>query len=485
MKFCVYTLGCKVNQYESQSIENILIARGHTLAKAGEGCDVCIVNTCAVTGESARKSRQAVRRLKKLEPGALVVVCGCLSELDPESATALGADLIGGSGDKEAFAIEIEKRSLNSKLDLNSEFEIRNSKLIDAADAVDVASAVDAVDVADVVDAVDAIDVVDAADAVDAVNVADASDTADVHNSEFRIPNSEFNSRTRALLKIQDGCDNFCAYCIIPYARGRSRSLPIHQVIDKARNLEATGYREIVIIGIEISSYGKDLPETPPLMMAIKEISKAAPNTRIRLGSLDPSVLTNEFCNSLSEISNLCEHFHISLQSGCDETLLRMRRKYDTNAVYAAVARLRGLFPNCGITGDLITGFPGETESEFMQTMDFIKSLAFSDMHIFPFSPREGTLAASMPNQVLKSIRHERAKAATSAANEMAMTFLENQVGTTANVLFERKRNGYWTGYSENYIEVSTPGDWERNEVYPVLITKIEEGRAIGKVALK
>ena len=466
MKFSVTTLGCKVNQFESQSIEGILVSRGHIMTETGRECDICVVNTCAVTAESVRKSKQMIRRLKKLAPNALIAVCGCCSQLELEIIKKLGADLIGGTGDRQGFAIEMERL-----------FDRKQNECLVFSD--------------------------------------------DPFERTFfeELPPGPGRGRTRAMLKIQDGCDNYCAYCVVPYARGNSRSLPIARVAEHSRRLSEEGYREIVTTGIEISSYGKDLPGVPvlfdaphphgtPMLFdaphpletpvfadtipslpdALAAISAAAPNTRIRLGSLDPSAINEGFCIKLSGIPNLCNHFHISLQSGCDETLSRMGRKYDTNDVRGAMALLRAIFPGCAITADLIAGFPGETDGEFACTMDFIKESAFSDMHIFPFSSRPGTPAAEMPNQIDKSVKRERARLAADLAAEMAQSFKLSQIGKTVGVLFERESNGIWLGHSENYLEIAVEkalcglNAIERNSILPVKITAVEDGRVVGAV---
>jgi len=436
MRFCSLTLGCKVNQFETQGIESILISRGHTPAKAGDGCDVCIINTCAVTAESVRKSRQAVRRLKKLEPDALIAVCGCFSQLDPKAAVSLGADLVGGSGDRHGFALKIEETA-----------DCENQRI----------------------------------DIVDYPNM--------IYNFciPTRLPFEELPpgvpaGRTRALLKIQDGCDNYCTYCVIPYARGHSRSLLPEHAADYAKRLYEQGFLEIIITGIEISSYGKDLTGNTSLTDVVRGISAGAPRTRLRLGSLDPGTVTEKFCGNLSEIPNLCDHFHLSLQSGCNETLSRMGRKYDTDTVYEAISSLRRLFPNCGITADIIVGFPGETDAEFEQTLGFIKSAAFSDMHIFPFSSRPGTQAADMPEQIAKTIKQERARIVAATAEEMAYGFRLSQIGRTVGVLFEHNRGGYWTGHSGNYIEVSVKDGGAWNSIYPVRIVNVEEKLVWGEI---
>jgi len=407
----------------------ILISRGHTQVKQGEGCDVCIINTCAVTAESARKSRQLIRRLRKIEPGALIAVCGCFSQLEPATAKALGADLIGGSGNRREFALEIER--------------------IAAEDTGD-------------------------------------KDTGGNTGGRFCCvdpfeelpPGGGATTRTRALLKIQDGCDNFCAYCIVPYVRGRVRSLPIERAAEQARLLDEQGFREIVVTGIEIASYGK----TGELPSVAKAIADAAPRARIRLGSLDPRIVTEDFCGALAAIPNLCDHFHLSLQSGCDETLRRMGRKYSARDVLDSIKQLRRCFPDCGITADLITGFPGETDAEFELTMRLIRQAGFSGMHIFPYSPRPGTRAAAMPEQVEKNVRIRRARTAAAAAEQMSRDFIAGQTGKTVEVLFERKRDGLWTGHSGNYLEVTVKSGGGKNQIYPVKITGAENGVVTGEI---
>ena len=436
MKFCTLTLGCKVNQFETQAIENILISNGHTLVKVGAGCDVCIINTCTVTAISAGKSRKAIRQLKKLEPEALIAVSGCLSQLEPDEIELIGVDILSGSGDRLKFVELIEQcYNANNRLSQDKATLISGEALISS-------------------------------------EVGELIKQPVFEELPVGSQNKK-SSRTRALLKIQDGCNNYCAYCVIPYARGHSRSLLPSIIGEQAKQLSQQGFREIVITGIEISSYGKDIPDTPSLIDVLKIVSEAAPDVRIRLGSLDPSIITDKLCTELLGIINLCDHFHLSVQSGCDETLLRMGRKYTTDGVLHAITKLRKQFPNCGITADLMVGFPGETDVEFEETQQFIKQAAFSDMHVFPFSPRPGTRAAKMPNQISNSIKKNRAKIISTLAAEMSNNFKMSQVGKTLEVLFERKRDGYWVGYTTNYIEVAIKSDAEnlRNCIKPIEIT--------------
>ena len=471
MRFCAVTLGCKVNQFETQAIESILASRGHKQVKPGDGCDACIINTCAVTAESVRKSRQAVRRMGKLEPGALVAVCGCFSQLSPDVVESLGAGLVGGSGNRAGFAVEIEELVLGRGQALQDRGEVSQDSARPSRDRGEVSQ--------------------------DSARFL--QDRGQITQDSARFPQGRGGAlpcdsffedvspggsaaRTRALLKIQDGCDNYCAYCIVPFARGRARSLPVARAAENAGLLGGRGFREIVITGIEISSYGKDLDGSPPLERAVSEISAAAPNARLRLGSLDPGAVTGEFCRKLGAIPNLCNHFHLSLQSGCDGTLHRMGRKYGAGEVREAMASLRRIFPGCGITADLIVGFPGETDEEFTQTLAFIRAAGFSGMHIFPFSPRPGTRAADMPDQIEKGAKRARARAAAAAAEAMARDFRLGQIGKTVQVLFERRRGGYWTGHSGNYIEVAALEGGARNEICGVRITEIRDGLALGEI---
>jgi threonylcarbamoyladenosine tRNA methylthiotransferase MtaB len=258
--------------------------------------------------------------------------------------------------------------------------------------------------------------------------------------------------------------------------------LPIDRVAGQARQLENQGYREIVVTGIEISSYGRGLAGGPTLTDALQAIGDAAPNARVRLSSLDPRALTGDFCAALPAIRNLCGHFHLSLQSGCDDTLRRMGRKYDAGPVLESISALRRLFPGCAVTADLITGFPGETDDEFGQTLRLIKSAEFSDMHIFPFSPRPGTPASEMPGQISKAVRRERARIAAKVAEEMAHAFRLGQVGKTLEVLFERRRLGHWVGHSGNYIEVTAKSGGAQGALHRVLITDVQDGTVWGEI---
>ncbi len=431
MKFRFHTLGCKVNQYETQAMEALLRERGHSPAE--EKADAVIINTCAVTAESSRKSRQAVRRMRTENPDAVIAVCGCYSQISPEEASTLEADLVYGSGQRIAFldALEalVEKRSREGtepRIEIDDPFQRRLFE---------------------------------------------------------ELPAGPVSGRTRAMLKIEDGCDNFCTYCVIPYARGRVRSLPPESAAEQAAKLCAEGYRELVITGIEISSYGKDLKREGGRLFladAIEAISASAPVARLRLGSLEPTIVTDDFCERLSALGNVCPHFHLSLQSGCDTTLAAMRRKYDTAAFLAAIGRLRKAFPDCALTADLITGFPGETDEDHAATLAFIRSCGFSDMHIFPYSERPGTPAASMPGRVPRRIRAERAAQAQLAAAEMKQCYLRECAGKTLSVLFETEENGCSYGHAGNYCLVCVAGERLRGLVKNVKITGVSGENLVG-----
>lgn len=431
MFFYIETLGCKVNQFESAALESLLRERGHTLAEPSGPCDAVILNTCAVTGDASRQSRQAARRLKRAHPDALLAVCGCTSQISPGEMKSLGASLIGGSGERTRFVHELEE--------LAAQREIAAKTIVD---------------------------------------------DPKLRRTIEPLPSGAPSGRTRAMIKIQDGCDNFCSYCVIPYARGRVRSLPVPAAVEDAKSLAEQGFLELVLTGIEISSYGKDLPEKPTLAELVCELSNAVPDTRLRLGSLEPSTVTPEFVRTLQRAPNLCEHFHLSLQSGSDDVLKAMRRKYSAAEFLDALSLLREAFPNCGATADVIMGFPGETEENVQETLDFLQRCAFSDLHVFPFSKRPGTKAAEMPNQLQNAVKKERAAKARELGEHSRTAFLESQRGKTLEALFEREADGRVYGHTRNYIEISVPAGAEplRNRLRNVEITGFDNGGCRGRL---
>lgn len=416
MKIAIYTLGCKVNQYETQAMEQILTRRGHTIVPFEGEADAYVINSCTVTAVSDKKSRQAVRQARRRAPDAVVAVCGCYPQVSLEEARKLDADLIGGSGDREEFLRLLEQLSRGKE------------------------------------------------------QAASVDDALSRRGFE-RLPAGGLEGRTRAMLKIEDGCVNFCSYCIIPYARGPVRSLPPEEAEAEARRLAREGYRELVLTGIEISSYGRDLPDKPALAELVERVCAAAPGVRVRLGSLEPRTVTEDFCRRLAALSNLCPQFHLSLQSGCDATLRRMNRKYDTARYLESVTLLRRYFPNPGITTDLIVGFPGETEEEFRQTLEFLRACAFTAMHVFPYSRRTGTPAAGMPGQISNAEKADRAHRAGEAAAAMHRAWLAAQIGREAEVLLEEEKDGTWRGFTPEYAEVRVPGKDLHNRLCRVKLT--------------
>ena len=422
MKFACYTLGCKVNQYDTQAMEQLLMQSGHTLGSFDEICDGYIINTCTVTAVSDKKSRNAIRRVRKLNPNAVVGVCGCYAQSSPDEIRKLDVDVLIGTDGREAF--------------------VRH--MIDAAQT---------------------------RQKWDCVDDAGGSRTFEI------LPAGGLAARTRALLKVEDGCNNFCTYCIIPYARGRVRSMPLNAAVEQARGLAAEGYREIVFTGIEISSWGHDFKDGSSLIDLLEAVSAAAGDMRLRLGSLEPRTITEDFCRRAARLPNLCEQFHLSLQSGCDETLRRMNRRYDTARFAESVHLLRAYFDRPAITTDLITGFPGETEEEFAQTLDFIRACDFARMHIFPYSIRPGTKAAAM-EQLPRAVKEERAARAAAVAEQMRQSYLAGCVGCTYPVLFEQPKDGRYAGHAPNYVD----GENLHNEVRAVEITGVEGDILIGRI---
>ena len=296
------------------------------------------------------------------------------------------------------------------------------------------------------------------------------------------LPAGGLEGRTRAMLKVQDGCVNFCTYCIIPYTRGPVRSASVELAVEQAKALAEQGYKELVVTGIEIASWGVDLPGKPALSVLLEAVCAAVPAMRVRLGSLEPRIITQEFCQIISRLPNLCPQFHLSMQSGCDTVLQRMRRKYDTARYYQSVELLNQYFPGCAVTTDMIVAFPGETEEEFAQSLAFIRKCAFADMHIFPYSRRPGTPADKMPGQLGNAVKEERSKAAIKVAEELSRAYREKAVGTTVQVLFEEKDGAYWVGHTPNHIKVYAAGEELHNEIHAVTVTDLYRDGVLGRL---
>ena len=427
MRIAIYTLGCKVNQYETQAMEQELTRRGHEIVPFDDAADAYIVNTCSVTAVSDKKSRQMIRRCRKLNEHAVVAACGCYVQTHSDEAAGLGLDLIAGTGDRVAF-LDLLEQAAREKEPLT---------LLDDA----------------------------------------------LRRRAFEVlPAGGMAERTRAMLKVEDGCVNFCTYCIIPYARGPVRSLPKAEAVAQTRRLREEGYRELVITGIEISGWGHDLKNGETLIDLLEAVSEAAGDMRLRLGSLEPRTITEDFCRRAARLPNLCPHFHLSMQSGCDDTLRRMNRKYDTARFYESVSLLRQYFDRPAITTDLITGFPGETEEEFAQTLAFIERCGFAAMHIFPYSVRPGTKAAAMPDQCTAAVKEQRAARAAEMAERMKQAYLRGCVGQTYPVLFEQERNGLYVGHAPNYCQVGVRGEDLHNIVLNVKIAGVDGDMLIGEL---
>ncbi|MBQ7624406.1 MAG: tRNA (N(6)-L-threonylcarbamoyladenosine(37)-C(2))-methylthiotransferase MtaB [Clostridia bacterium] len=410
MKAAFYTLGCKTNQFETQALERLFSARGYLTVPFEEKADVYVINTCSVTAVADKKSRAAIRAAKKRAPGACIAVCGCYSEQVAENEIkACGADIVIGSADKSRLPGLAEEY-----------LKTRSYTLPAPSGAFDF------------------------------------------------MPAGGLSTRTRALLKVQDGCRNFCTYCIIPFLRGELKSLPLSVAAGESARLEREGYREIVITGIEISSYGLDLEDKPTLSDLLDAVCTAAPDTRVRLGSLEPRTVTEEWAKKAASYKNLCPHFHLSLQSGCDKILRAMGRRYDTERFLLSCEILRKYFPGCAITTDIIVGFPGETEEDLVATLDFISRFKPAQAHIFPYSRRKGTRAYSMPAQLTAAQKAERAERAAAAAKKTREEYLKTLSGKTLSVLFEQEKEGFCVGHCREYIPVYVKGKGLKNEILSV-----------------
>ncbi len=427
MRYAIYTLGCKVNQYETQAMEQILNSRGHEQGDFSGICDVYIINTCTVTAVSDKKSRNIIRRVRKLNPQAVIGVCGCYAQVDPDAVTALDVDVVVGTSGREEFLHQLEL----------AHTEKTRYTCVDNA----------------------------------------------LRRREFEVlPAGGMAARTRALIKVQDGCVNFCTYCIIPYARGPLRSLPLQTALEQAVQCAEAGYKELVITGIEISSWGVDFKDGSKLQDLLAALCEAVPQCRIRLGSLEPRTVDEDFCKTLVKYPNLCPQFHLSLQSGSDTVLQRMHRKYDTARYLESVALLNRYFPGCAVTTDLIVAFPGETEEEFAESLDFMRQCRFAMVHVFPYSRREGTPAAKMPGQHPNAVKEARSAAASEVAAALETAFEEAMIGRTVPVLFEQVEHGLFTGHAPNYIKVYAEGENLQNQILPVLIEEVYRDGIKGRI---
>ena len=420
MKIGFYTLGCKVNQYETQAMEQILLQKGHEIGTLKELCDAYIINTCSVTAVADKKNRAVIRRVRRDAPEAVLAVCGCYTQHAAQKLDGLGIDVIGGSSQRLEFLEKV----------LGAVQTRQKAQVLDVA----------------------------------------------LKRRNFEVlPAGGLDGRTRAMLKVQDGCVNFCSYCIIPYTRGPVRSASLELAVEQAKELAAEGFREIIVTGIEIASWGVDLPGKPRLETLITAVCEAVPDLRVRLGSLEPRIIQKEFCEKLSLLPNLCPQFHLSMQSGCDTVLERMKRKYDTARYLQSVELLYQYFPGCAVTTDMIVAFPGETEEEFLQSLSFIRKCRFADMHIFPYSRRPGTPADKMPGQLPNAVKEDRSHRAIAVAEEMNKAYRQAMIGTRQEILFEEEQDGLYVGHAPNYMKIYMKGKDLHNEIRYVIVEKIHE----------
>ncbi|MBQ3547573.1 MAG: tRNA (N(6)-L-threonylcarbamoyladenosine(37)-C(2))-methylthiotransferase MtaB [Clostridia bacterium] len=429
MNIAFYTLGCKVNQYETEVMREAFESKGHTVVSDGMPFDVIIINSCTVTAESDRKTRQAVHRFKRQNPNDVVVLTGCMAQAFSEDAKALtDADIVIGNTDVAKI------------YDAVCEFLETQKRIF--------------------------------------------SVLPHPRDERFNTPSIEsFAERTRAYMKIQDGCDRFCTYCIIPTARGWLRSKPIDEITHEAEKLADNGYIEAVLVGINLTSYGKETGGEINICDAVEAVAKVDGIKRIRLGSLEPDHITDETLTRLSKTQKFCPQFHLSLQSGCDATLKRMNRHYDTAFYRDLVQRIRKVFPDSAITTDIMVGFVGETEAEFEESISFAKEIGFAKAHVFAYSRRAGTMAYNMPNQVTRAEKSRRSHLMIEATAQTEADFIKSYIGKTVEVLFETQENGFAVGYTKNYLYVKVKSDTAHTgKLLNVKITDCEKEFAVGEI---
>ena len=425
----IITLGCKVNQYESEAVEEIFKARG--FERKENNADVYVINTCTVTNMSDRKSRQMISRARKDNPDAIIAVMGCYSQVKPEDVAKIeGVDIILGSRNKEEV-VDLCEDMLQNKEAIDQVISVSEEKTFE----------------------------------------------------DLEISNQ--TEMTRAYMKIQDGCNMYCSYCLIPYARGNVVSRPMDSIAKEAERLAKNGFKEIVLTGIHVASFGKDFKDGTSLIDVIENVAKVEGIERIRLSSMEPRHITRDFLERMKATKKACDHFHLSLQSGSDDVLKAMNRKYDTKVFKEKTDLIREVFPNAGLTTDIIVGFPGESEENHKETMDFVKKIKFAKTHLFKYSKRDGTKAASMKGQVNGNIKKERLKDLEAIEKTNREEFLQKQVGKTLSVLFEEKSDleGFKSGYSTNYLRVNVENpSLPTNEIYDVKITGIINDELIGEI---
>ena len=444
MKVKFYTLGCKVNTYETEAMEQQFMAYGYDLSESN--ADIYVINTCAVTNIAERKSRQMIRRAKEQNPKALIVVCGCYAQTSKEEIEKmLEVDIVIGVNEKTNI-VKIVEDYLNKNNIISTNMDVKSSNS----------------------------------------NIVQVSDVMH-QNNYLDFSTTTYTELNRAVVKVQDGCDRFCSYCIIPYARGKVRSRNPESVLREIVQIAQEGIKEVVITGIHLASFGKDFSDEDAkkhrqtfgysqdfksfdpkddlhtggfrLIELLEQINKVKGIERIRLGSLEPKLITREFVTRLSKLEKICPHFHLSLQSGCDKTLKDMNRRYTTEEFENSANLLRKVYPEVALTTDIIVGFPNETDEDFEKTYEFLKKIRFYKMHIFKYSPKKGTVAIKMKNQVDGKIKEERSKKLIELSNENQNKYNESYIEKTVKVLFEEYKNGYFKGHTANYIMVNVKGN--------------------------
>lgn len=429
-----YTLGCKVNQYETNAMEQQFIKNNYEIVENTQKADIYVINTCTVTNMAERKSRQMLRRVKEINPSAVLVVCGCYAQVAKNELEQIPEiDIILGINEKNEIVQIVENYM---------EKMAEQDKKSQEAEIDDVSKQKEFLDFGDVT----------------------------------------YTEKNRAVVKVQDGCNMFCSYCIIPYARGRIRSRKIESVVSEIEKIAKEKIKEVVITGIHVASYGKDFDNENTskkirLIDLLEAINKIDGIDRIRLSSLEPTIVDEEFATRLSKLDKICDHFHLSLQSGCDETLKRMNRKYTTQIYRDAVATLRKYYPEASFTTDVIVGFPGETDEEFAKTYEFLKEIDFYRLHVFKYSPRRGTVAEKMPNQIDGNKKEERSNKLIELSNSTENKHNQSYIGKTVKVLFEEFEDGFFKGHTTNYMMVKVAGEEEQSDkfVNKILDVKIKE----------
>ena len=435
------TLGCKVNQYETNAMTQQFIEKGYEVVDHTQKADIYIVNTCTVTNMSDRKSRQMLRRVKELNKEAIVVACGCYAQVAKEELEKIEEiNLVLGNNEKKDIVEYVETYIHHQTLNENKEdtlhIKTQSNKIeedVKASQNKEIMANVEKNKITK--------------------NRVEAQIEDVMNQKEFvEFGDITFTEKTRAVIKIQDGCDRFCSYCIIPYARGRVRSRKPEHILSEIQKIAKEGIKEVVITGIHIASYGKDFKQEYRLIDLLEEMNTIEGIERIRLGSIEPLLITEEFVSRLEKLSKICHQFHLSLQSGCDETLKRMNRRYTTEQFKEITKLLRNTFEDAILTTDIIVGFPGESEEEFEKTYEFLKEIKFYKMHVFKYSPRKGTKAAVMPNQIDGNKKEERSRRLIELSNQNEEAYNEQYIGKEVEVLFEEEKNGLWQGHTKNYI---------------------------------